>query len=124
MDLFSFLDENDVETNSQLPTNVPHKRKQTSEPIHVDFTGQDSQVAWRGSSKKPRLSSPHPIVLDDFETEAKREIEASAGLTGTAEVGARLELRHQVSYSICPEDSTSSEICFLGSTSGGRSTWL
>jgi ATP-dependent RNA helicase DOB1 len=97
-DLFSFLDENvandvEIETRNnepQLTPNVPQKRKQTSLP------GQDSQPAWRDSSKKPRRSSPHPIVLDDFETEAKREIEASAGLTGTAEAGTRLELRHQV----------------------------
>jgi ATP-dependent RNA helicase DOB1 len=96
MDLFSFLDEN--ASSEQLPTNVPvpHKRKQISAPDQVDLTDQDSQLAWRGSSKKPRVSSPNPIVLDDFETEAKREIEASAGLTGTAEAGTRLELRHQV----------------------------
>ena len=47
--------------------------------------------------KKQRLSSPKPVVLDDFETEAKREVAASAGLMGTVETGSRLELRHQVS---------------------------
>jgi len=51
-------------------------------------------------SKKRRLSSPKPVVLDDFETEAKREIEASAGLTGTVELGTRLELRHQVRHQV------------------------
>jgi len=100
MDLFSFLDENDVDTNSEphSTTNVPHKRKQSSGLNHIDLADQDSQPAQRSSSKKPRLSSPNPIVLDDFETEAKREIEASAGLTGSAEAGAKLELRHQVPF--------------------------
>ncbi|EKM75469.1 hypothetical protein AGABI1DRAFT_46451 [Agaricus bisporus var. burnettii JB137-S8] len=47
------------------------------------------------------MGSPKPIVLDDFETEAKREIAASAGLTGTTtEAGSRLELRHQVRHQV------------------------
>jgi hypothetical protein len=46
--------------------------------------------------KKPRLASPKPVVVDEFQTEAKREVAASAGLTGTVEAGQRLELRHQV----------------------------
>ena len=46
--------------------------------------------------KKQRLSSPKPVVLDDFETEGKREVAISAGLTGAAETGSRLELKHQV----------------------------
>ncbi|KAF8958427.1 rRNA-processing arch domain-containing protein [Flammula alnicola] len=50
--------------------------------------------------KRPRLSSPKPVVLDDFETEAKREVAASAGLTGTAEAGSRLELKHQVRHQV------------------------
>jgi len=51
------------------------------------------------ATKRARLRSPGPVVLDDFETEAKREVTASAGLTGTTtEVGSRLELRHQVCF--------------------------
>jgi ATP-dependent RNA helicase DOB1 len=46
--------------------------------------------------KKPRLASPKPVVVDEFEREAKREVAASAGLTGGVESGTRLELRHQV----------------------------
>jgi ATP-dependent RNA helicase DOB1 len=38
------------------------------------------------------------MVLDDFETEAKREVAASAGLTGSVDIGTRLEIRHQVRY--------------------------
>lgn len=48
------------------------------------------------ASKKPRLASPKPVVVDEFQTEAMREVAASAGLTGTVETGQRLELRHQV----------------------------
>jgi ATP-dependent RNA helicase DOB1 len=48
------------------------------------------------ASKRPRLASPKPVVVDEFQTEAKREVAASAGLTGTVETGQRLELRHQV----------------------------
>jgi ATP-dependent RNA helicase DOB1 len=37
------------------------------------------------------------MVVDEFETEAKREVAASVGLTGATETaGSRLELRHQV----------------------------
>lgn len=54
--------------------------------------------------KKPRLSSPKPVVVDEVEIEAKREVAASAGLTGAIEAGSRLELRHQVSllFSLSP----------------------
>ncbi|KAJ7083715.1 hypothetical protein B0H15DRAFT_419711 [Mycena belliarum] len=49
------------------------------------------------SLKRPRAEAPNPVVLDDFETEAKREVAASAGLTGSSvESGSRLELKHQV----------------------------
>jgi hypothetical protein len=50
------------------------------------------------NSKKARLGSPVPIILDEFETEAKREVEAHAGLTG-AEIaaGQTISLVHQVS---------------------------
>ena len=51
-------------------------------------------------SKKKRLdiasSSAPAVVVDEFETEAKREVAASAGLTGATETaGSRLELRYQ-----------------------------
>jgi ATP-dependent RNA helicase DOB1 len=36
------------------------------------------------------------VLVDEFETEAKREVAASAGLTGATETaGSRLELRYQ-----------------------------
>lgn len=51
------------------------------------------------NGKRPRLVEPAPIVLDEFETEAKREIEANAGLTGAeVTVGQKISLSHQVSH--------------------------
>lgn len=53
------------------------------------------------ASKKPRLvDAPNPVVVDEFETEAKREVAASAGLTGAVEAGTRLELKHQVRHQV------------------------
>ncbi len=51
-------------------------------------------------AKRKRLdiasTSAPTVVVDEFETEAKREVAASAGLTGGTETaGSRLELRHQ-----------------------------
>lgn len=51
-------------------------------------------------TKKLRVASPKPMVVDEVEIEAKREVAASAGLTGTAEAGSRLELRHQVRHQV------------------------
>lgn len=52
----------------------------------------------QSNGKKARIGSPVPIILDEFETEAKREVEAHAGLTG-AEIaaGQTISLSHQVS---------------------------
>ncbi len=113
-DLFSFLDapaddSDDVEiedaTEQGQENDQPAilKRKAASpSPAPVDQNGDtdmdnDAQLDGNGPTKRPRMGSPNPIVLDDFETEAKREVAASAGLTGaTTEAGSRLELRHQV----------------------------
>ena len=114
-DLFSFLDddhEDDVlqneETSMQVDEDASHpplKRKAESPPAPEPTTNdtadnsmqQDRTASDEVPQKKPRTGSPAPIVLDDFETEAKREVAASAGLTGsTVESGSRLELRHQV----------------------------
>lgn len=51
-------------------------------------------------TKRLRMASPAPVVVDEFETEAKREVAASAGLTGAVEAGSRLELRHQVRHQV------------------------
>ncbi|KAF8919476.1 antiviral helicase [Mucidula mucida] len=52
------------------------------------------------AGKKARIEAANPVVLDEFETEAKREVAASAGLQGSVEEGARLELRHQVRHQV------------------------
>ena len=93
--LFSFLDEtqegddSDHDESMGVKTNSPVINKRKADTL----LGADEQVS---APKKQRLSSPKPVVLDDFETEAKREVAASAGLTGAAETGSRLELKHQV----------------------------
>ena len=45
--------------------------------------------------KEPQIASPIPVVVDKFETGAKQEVEASAGL-GNVEARSCLELRHQM----------------------------
>ncbi|PVF97817.1 putative MTR4-involved in nucleocytoplasmic transport of mRNA [Serendipita vermifera] len=53
------------------------------------------------NGKRPRTGSPVPIVLDEFETEAQREVAANAGLTG-AEItaGQKISLSHQVRHQV------------------------
>ena len=49
--------------------------------------------------KRARIVPPvaNPVVVDEFETEAKREVEANAGLTGAeVTVGQKISLSHQV----------------------------
>ncbi|KIP11280.1 hypothetical protein PHLGIDRAFT_489254 [Phlebiopsis gigantea 11061_1 CR5-6] len=46
------------------------------------------------------MASPAPMVTDEVEIEAKREVAASAGLQGSVEAGSRLELRHQVRHQV------------------------
>jgi ATP-dependent RNA helicase DOB1 len=105
MDLFSFLDgipPDDAEDtqNDQMDVDPSSKKRKATPPISSLLQdGQDSFVDDQVPSvrKKPRMASPAPLVVDEFETEAKREVEASAGLTGSnVEAGSRLELRHQV----------------------------
>ena len=108
-DLFSFLDEaplkaespqadGDIPTQEPEPSNdvLPKKRKASppTEPSNGETTPPSGEAG--PSPKKPRLASPNPMVVDEVEIEAKREVAASAGLTGAVEAGSRLELRHQV----------------------------
>ncbi|KAE9392913.1 antiviral helicase [Gymnopus androsaceus JB14] len=101
-DLFSFLngapeEENDADEEMEEPPSpaLSHKRK-------VDVS-ESSDVPSKKAKTEPTNtveSAPNPVVLDDFETEAKREVAASAGLTGGIEAGSRLELRHQVRHQV------------------------
>jgi ATP-dependent RNA helicase DOB1 len=74
-----------------LSAKSTHKRR-------AELSAGDEDINDPGPSvpKKARVASPKPMVLDDFETEAKREVAASAGLTGSVDTGTRLELKHQV----------------------------
>ncbi|KAJ7621151.1 rRNA-processing arch domain-containing protein [Roridomyces roridus] len=98
-DLFSFLegdtgqDEPMLETTAPAPANQLKRKADSPRP---------TPVAGPSSPKRPRVEdAPNPVVLDDFETEAKREVAASAGLTGSSvESGSRLELKHQVRHQV------------------------
>lgn len=113
-DLFSFLDDTAAEepetttnghaepmdTDQQSPRQLKRKVDEVDHATthaNGDVTMSDGRdEPPTPSSKKPRMSSPKPVVLDSVEIEAKREVAASAGLTGGVEAGSRLELRHQV----------------------------
>ncbi len=105
-DLFSFLNEapptdftQDADGDTQMHSASKKRKVTTPDAAEVNGTSADSPSNEAGPSepKKPRLASPNPIVVDEVEIEAKREVAASAGLTGAVEAGSRLELRHQVS---------------------------
>jgi ATP-dependent RNA helicase DOB1 len=119
-DLFSFLDEtqegddSDHDEPMDIETDPPaiNKRK-------VDILlGSDEENLQVAAPKKQRLSSPKPVVLDDFETEAKREVATSAGLTDAAEPGSRLELKHQV----CRLEMLNSDEACMNPLSGSTSS--
>lgn len=112
-DLFSFLDdaadEDEIDNVQHMEVDASpstsktlQKRKANTPPLTPDVqaSNADADVNMTGAGpsvpKKARISSPKPVILDDFETEAKREVAADAGLTGAAEAGSRLELKHQV----------------------------
>jgi ATP-dependent RNA helicase DOB1 len=109
-DLFSFLDtappgdESDNEVLADklpIPASVPvstSSQKRKLSPGNVDLGGLPPapREAVERPVKRSRAASPAPVVVDEFQTEAKREMAASGGLTGPVEEGSRLELRHQV----------------------------
>ena len=111
-DLFSFLDapetnedaSEDVPMETEPPANLSEdsKKRKVDSSSGPSVTNQsqglatDDNEAGPSAPKKPRMASPKPVVVDEVEIEAKREVAASAGLMGPVEAGARLELRHQV----------------------------
>jgi ATP-dependent RNA helicase DOB1 len=108
-DLFSFLDdvpmgddhhESFGEEIQEVEPRVPKKRKANIPAELIPSNGDmiDDEPG-PSAQKKLRMTSPKPVVVDEFETEAKREVAAIAGLTGGVEGGSRLELRHQVRFS-------------------------
>ncbi|KZT37319.1 antiviral helicase [Sistotremastrum suecicum HHB10207 ss-3] len=119
-DLFSFLEEKqdaELDNDVDIPAAEPaaeepepsvkdrrQKRKaQAAQEISTEGAGPSSaktDANGEPAPKKPRMASPVPVVLDEFETEAKREVAASAGLTGSLETSQSLELRHQVRHQV------------------------
>ena len=118
-DLFSFLDDNHDSGNSDSeispnamqvdkdPARVPtpsNKRSAEAAPKpqkRLNSPASSPPLEDGPPSKRKRLEVPSAsapaVVVDEFETEAKREVAASAGLTGATDAaGLRLELRYQV----------------------------
>ena len=120
-DLFSFLDNDNHSENSDSESisdamqvdGVPHpelacastpanKRSLTPEPQtrikSPPLSPREDEPPYKRKRLEAPTSSAPAVVVDEFETEAKREVAASAGLTGATETaGSRLELRHQAS---------------------------
>lgn len=107
-DLFSFLDQAPEESDTdgeiapaEVQSDLPRKRKtideQTADISSNGIHPTEENEPGPSKPKKERRASPSaPLVVDEVEIEAKREVAASAGLQGAVEAGARLELRHQV----------------------------
>ncbi|KAH7096113.1 antiviral helicase [Auriculariales sp. MPI-PUGE-AT-0066] len=118
--LFSFLDDSaqggsedaleimdlDGAQLASTSTSTSSKKKRKAGSAHA--TPQTAAHATSSDhepvAKKARLATPedtNPVVLDEFETVAKREVAASAGLSATsADAGQPLELRHQVRHQV------------------------
>lgn len=121
-DLFSFVNndndsensDSDTTSDAMLVDSVPRtelarastpsnktKRSATSSELQTIKSPPPSPPSENEPPfKKKRFDAPSTsapaVLVDEFETEAKREVAASAGLTGATETaGSRLELRHQ-----------------------------
>jgi ATP-dependent RNA helicase DOB1 len=118
-DPFSFLDgapsddedlsENENGDNVPMTVDSPPAAAQATSAEQISDAKRrrtDAEDGGAHAAKKVRVdgdapvaaTAPEPVVVDEFEAEAKREVEASAGLTGAADAGpgSKLELRHQV----------------------------
>lgn len=108
-DLFSFLEQAPDALAKDLDevdmSDIPTRKRKAS--LSVEGPVQNAEPSSSGengvsspSHKKLRFASPAPIILDEVEVEAKRELKVSAGLMSaeTDETGSRLELRHQACY--------------------------
>ena len=107
--LFSFLEQAPDALEKDLDevdmVDVPRLKRKASPSVEQPVQNGEpshSVLARAGSPshKKQRFASPGPIVLDEVEVEAKREIKVSAGLMSaeTDETGPRLELKHQARH--------------------------
>jgi ATP-dependent RNA helicase DOB1 len=121
-DLFSFLNnDNDSEISDSetaldamqvdkvsstelVQASTPSNKRPVTSPVpetRIDSPPLSPPLEDGPPAKRKRLdiasTSAPAVVVDEFETEAKREVAASAGLTGATETaGSRLELRYQV----------------------------
>ena len=103
-DLFSFLEQAPDALEKDLDevdmVDIPTRKRKASPELPVQ-NGEPSHSGENGvsspSHKKQRFASPAPIVLDEVEVEAKREVKVSAGLMSAEadDTGPRLELKHQ-----------------------------
>ncbi|KAG8932975.1 ATP-dependent RNA helicase mtr4, partial [Tulasnella sp. 408] len=118
-DMFGFLSGPAPEGDQSIPVDRPKKKKRKhvaapepaaaeeptngaetmdvdgDRPEHVD--GDDDEEP---ALKKLRIDEPVAVVTDEFETEAKREVKADAGLTGGQADGAKLVLTHHVRHRV------------------------
>jgi len=104
-DLFSFFEQDPDALEKDLEdvgmVEVPTRKRKASPPAeHPVQNGERENGVVSPSHKKQRFASPAPIVIDEVEVEAKREIKVSAGLMSaeTDEAGPRLELKHQARH--------------------------
>jgi hypothetical protein len=116
-DLFSFLDPSDEDYTLAKATPPPEqnaslilfgRRRKEDAAVIPNETHENITWWWRTKKvdeqyearpslpQKPQLASSELVVPDDFETEAKREVAASARLTGIVEARTRLELRPRI----------------------------
>jgi ATP-dependent RNA helicase DOB1 len=117
-DLFSFLDEGPagvvdddemegkpVGVNGEPPISRKRKNSESEMRTTPPLLPEDGKMQTADDEpglplpKRARIMPLTPVVVDEFETEAKREVAASAGLTGGVEPGVKLELRHQARHS-------------------------
>jgi ATP-dependent RNA helicase DOB1 len=120
-DLFSFLDNgndseisdsetalnamqvDNVSSTGLMHASTPSNKRPATSPVpetRMYSLSPSPPLEGGPPAKRKRLDiapTPAPaVVVDEFETEAKREVAASAGLTGATETaGSRLELRYQ-----------------------------
>ena len=77
----------------------PAKRvRREEDEDEVDQLDQDDEPTTITTSALPVDTAPLPVVADEFEEEASREVAPSAGLEAPTTEGAGIKLTHQVSF--------------------------
>ncbi|KAG9015610.1 ATP-dependent RNA helicase mtr4 [Tulasnella sp. 427] len=119
-DMFGFLSgtapDGDPSTSAERPKKKKRKHAAVPEPTALDEfpigadameldSGKANQVDGEDDGDEPalkrlRIDEPAAVVTDEFETEAKREVKADAGLTGAQVEGTKLVLTHHVRHRV------------------------